>query len=72
MGPICKEVFKISSGGPEMGLVKLCDGLEQGVLENTNPKYEDLFTRLDPVCVDLLAFVDKKEKVMIYSHMLVA
>ncbi|XP_053398279.1 protein PFC0760c-like [Mercenaria mercenaria] len=53
---------KTQKRGPEKLLVKLCDGLENGDIANTDPNYDGVFTDLEPVCDDLLEFVDSQEE----------
>ncbi|XP_045198666.2 uncharacterized protein LOC123552979 [Mercenaria mercenaria] len=55
-----KKGDKGSKGGLEKPLVKLCDGLDSGDITNTDTDYDGVFTDLEPVCDDLLDYVDSQ------------
>ncbi|XP_053398278.1 cylicin-1-like [Mercenaria mercenaria] len=73
--PICEDAEEIAEsesedsdekgdkspkGSPKKLLVRLCEGLENGDIANTDPDYDSVFTDLEPVCDDVLEFVDSE------------
>jgi hypothetical protein len=43
--------------------VELCEGLQDGEIENTEAEYDDVFAQLNTTCTDILNYEEEAEAI---------